>query len=149
MRAVVQRVRECSVTVDGDLISSIDRGLLVYLGVTHTDTTTDVEYMSDKIANLRIFPDVEGKMNLSMIDLDYEVMVVSQFTLYGDVRRGRRPSYDSAARPDHAERLYERVLDSLSQHGLPARGGKFQAKMDVRYVNDGPVTILIDSQKQF
>ncbi|HUX50137.1 MAG TPA: D-aminoacyl-tRNA deacylase [Spirochaetia bacterium] len=149
MRAVVQRVRECSVSVDSEEISSIRLGLLVYLGVTHNDNEVDAGYIADKVANLRVFPDDDGRMNLSAVDLGREIIVVSQFTLYGDVRKGRRPSYDSAARPEHAQALYNLVLTMISERGLSTYGGKFQAKMDVRYVNEGPITILIDSQKQF
>jgi len=149
MRAVVQRVRECSVSVDSEAISSIRLGLLVYLGVTHNDNEVDAGYIADKVVNLRVFPDEDGRMNLSAVDLGREIIVVSQFTLYGDVRKGRRPSYDSAARPEHAQALYNLVLTMISERGLPTCGGKFQAKMDVQYVNEGPITILIDSQKQF
>jgi len=149
MRSVVQRVRECSVSVDGEIISSIRSGLLVYLGVTHEDNEKDAEYIAEKVVNLRVFPDELGKMNLSAADLGREIIVVSQFTLYADVRKGRRPSYDSAARPEHAQSLYELVIRMITERGLSTCGGKFQAKMDVRYVNEGPITILIDSKKQF
>ncbi len=149
MRAVAQRVRDCSVSVAGRAVSSIAKGLLVYLGISRNDTGRDAEYVAEKLANLRIFPDTQGKMNLSVLDLDYDILVVSQFTLYGDVRRGRRPSYDGAAAPDVAQTLYLELLAALSTRGIHTLGGEFQAVMDVHYVNEGPVTILIDSQKQF
>jgi len=149
MRAVAQRVRDCTVSVADRTVSSITKGLLVYLGISHNDSDKDTAYVAEKLANLRIFPDTQGKMNLSVLDLDYDILVVSQFTLYGDVRRGRRPSYDAAAAPEVAQRLYLELLESLSARGIHTFGGEFQAIMEVRYVNEGPVTILIDSQKQF
>lgn len=149
MRAVVQRVRDCEVAVADERVAAIGKGLLVYLGVTHADGPGDADYIAEKVVNLRIFPDAADKMNLSAADLGYSVIVVSQFTLYGDVRRGRRPSWDAAARPEHAEKLYLATIDALNARGVPAFGGRFQAKMQVAYVNEGPVTILIDSQKQF
>ncbi len=149
MRAVVQRVRDCSVTVADEVVARIEKGLLVYLGVTHEDSGKDAAYIADKVPNLRIFPDDSDRMNLSAADLGYSVIVVSQFTLYGDVRKGRRPSWDAAARPEHAEKLYLETIDALNARGIPTFGGRFQAKMQVAYVNEGPVTILVDSQKQF
>jgi D-tyrosyl-tRNA(Tyr) deacylase len=149
MRAVVQLVRDCAVKVDGVCVGSLDRGLLVYLGISARDTASDIDYLSAKIVNLRIFPDENGKMNLSLLDTSEGIIVVSQFTLYGDVRRGRRPSYDEAASPREAEKLYVAFLDKLRAFGFSPAGGKFQAKMDVSYVNRGPVTILVDSEKKF
>ena len=149
MRAVVQRVRECSVHVEGRLTGSIPTGLLVYLGVGRKDSEQDVRALCDKIVNLRIFPDTEGKMNLSVRDIGGGVMLVSQFTLYGDAREGRRPSYSEAADPVTARRLYQHALDLLSQSGLPIASGQFQAIMEVAYTNMGPITILLDSEKKF
>jgi D-aminoacyl-tRNA deacylase len=149
MRAVVQRVRGCSVSVDGRLTGTTDHGLLVYLGVGRKDSDRDVQYLCDKVLNLRIFPDEAGKMNLSVQDAGGGIMVVSQFTLYGDAREGRRPSYTLAAEPDLARSLYEQALQILSESGLPVASGEFQARMEVSYTNMGPVTILLDSEKQF
>ena len=149
MRAVVQRVAECSVSVEARLIDSIADGLLVYLGVSDEDDADDARYLAEKVANLRIFLDVEGKMNLSAADLEKEVLVVSQFTLYADARKGRRPSYSHAAEPELASRLYVQFIDELKLLGFSPKAGEFGAMMDVRYVNKGPVTILLDSQKLF
>jgi D-aminoacyl-tRNA deacylase len=149
MRAVVQRVRECSVHVEGRLTGSIPVGLLVYLGVGRKDSEQDVRPFCDKIVNLRIFPDTEGKMNLSVRDIGGGIMVVSQFTLFGDAREGRRPSYTEAADPQTARRLYESALDVLSKSELPIASGQFQASMEVSYTNLGPITILLDSEKKF
>jgi D-tyrosyl-tRNA(Tyr) deacylase len=149
MRAVVQRVHEASVTVDGECVGSIGRGLLVYLGAARGDEPKDVQYMTDKIAGLRIFANDDGKMSLSVVDLGGDALVVSQFTLFGDVRRGRRPSFDGAAEPADAERLYMDVVDALRDKGLRVETGRFRAMMDVRSVVDGPVTIQIDSRKLY
>lgn len=149
MRAVVQRVRDCSVTVAGRIVGSISRGLLVYLGVGRADTPATVPALADKVVNLRIFPDGEGKMNLSVKDVGGSVLVVSQFTLFGDVRGGRRPSYTAAAEPGTARELYEAFLRCVAAEGLAVAGGEFQARMDVAYVNEGPVTILVDTEKAF
>lgn len=124
-------------------------GLLVLLGVGHEDTEADVAYLSEKIAGLRIFEDEEGRMNLSVVDAGGSVLAVSQFTLYGDVRRGKRPSFDAAAPPEHARRLYELFVESIRAAGLQCETGRFQAMMQVDLVNEGPVTILLDSKKQF
>ncbi len=149
MRAVVQRVSRASVTVDSECVGSIDRGLLVLLGVSNKDSESDARYCVEKTLNLRVFEDSDGKMNLSLLDVGGELLVVSQFTLYGDTRRGRRPSFIDAAQPDEANRLYEYfVSESKKQIGHVATG-QFQAMMDVELVNDGPVTILIDSEKNF
>ncbi len=149
MRAVAQRVSSASVTVEGELTGSIGRGLLVYLGAAEGDTDGDVAYMADKLAGLRIFPDESGKMSRSVEDVGGGVLVVSQFTLFGDVRRGRRPSFDGAAPPDEANRRYEQVVARLRGRGLEVATGRFRAMMDVSAVVDGPVTILIDSKKLF
>jgi len=149
MRAVVQRVRRARVTVDDSTSGEIDLGLLVLLGVGAEDSDLDVKYLADKVAGLRIFEDAAGKMSRSVSDVGGAVLVVSQFTLYGDVRRGRRPSFDSAAPPAEANRLYESFCELLHQAGLTVQTGVFQAMMDVELVNHGPVTILIDSKKTF
>ena len=149
MRAVIQRVSDARVLVDGRVISSISRGLLVLLGVAEDDSEADARYLADKTANLRIFEDDEGKMNLSVSDTNGEVLVVSQFTLYGDCRKGRRPSFAAAARPPKAEALYEAYVSTLMDVGLQTKTGVFQADMDVKLTNDGPVTILLDSRKTF
>jgi D-tyrosyl-tRNA(Tyr) deacylase len=149
MRAVVQRVEDCSVEVEGRRTGRIDRGLLVYLGVGQEDAEKDLDYIADKVAHLRIFPDAEGRMNLSAHDLGLPVLVVSQFTLFGDARNGRRPSYSSAAEPQKARDLYLRLLDKLRAGGFVTQAGEFAASMRVRYTNVGPVTILLDSRKLF
>ena len=149
MRAVVQRVSEASVSIDGEIVSRIGKGLLILLGVGADDTESDAEYLADKIANLRIFEDEKGKMNLSVLDVGGEAMVVSQFTLYGDCRKGRRPSFTRAAKPDKAQALYSYFILRLREEGVPTREGVFQAHMKVNLTNDGPVTILLDSGKSF
>ena len=149
MRAVIQRVTSASVKVDGELVSEIGTGLLIFLGVAHQDTETELQYIANKVANLRIFEDADGKMNLSLIDIGGSALVVSQFTLYGDCRKGRRPSFIDAARPDVANDLYEQFISVLKEMNIPTQGGTFQAMMDVQLINDGPVTILLDSNKQF
>jgi D-tyrosyl-tRNA(Tyr) deacylase len=149
MRAVVQRVSRAKVTVDGWSTGEIGMGLLVLLGVSHEDTEADVNYLAEKIAGLRIFEDEDGKMNRSVLDAGGSVLAVSQFTLYGDVRRGKRPSFDAAAPPDHARRLYELFVERIRAAGLRCETGRFQATMSVELVNEGPVTILLDSGKVF
>jgi D-aminoacyl-tRNA deacylase len=149
MRAVIQRVRSCSVTVGGEITGSIKQGLLVYLGVEQGDTEDDLRYMADKTLNLRIFPDNSGKMNHSVVDLKLDILVVSQFTLCADARKGRRPSYSHAADSEIASRLYEGYLKLLGQSGISPQCGVFGALMDVSYTNTGPVTILLDSKKTF
>ena len=149
MRAVVQRVRDCSVDVSSERVGAIESGLLVYAGFESGDGEGDLRYMAEKILNLRIFADGEGKMNLSLLDVGEEILVVSQFTLHADTRKGRRPSYGRAAAPAAAEPLYERFLGELAAGGLQPQRGRFGAHMMVSYTNDGPVTILLDSKKLF
>lgn len=149
MRAVVQRVSSASVGVDGTIVGAIGKGLTVFLGVGAEDTERDADYLAEKIVGLRIFPDENHKMNLSLQDVGGEVLVVSQFTLYGDCRKGKRPSFVTAAPPDEANRLYEYCVERIRGFGIPAATGQFQAMMEVKVSNDGPVTILLDSTKQF
>ena len=147
MRAVIQRVNSGSVTVDGNVVGSIGKGFVVLLGVSEKDTTEDVVYMTDKIVNLRIFEDEEEKMNLSLQDIKGELLVVSQFTLYGDCRKGRRPNFMSAARPEKAEELYGDFVNRCREMGVKTETGTFQASMIVNIENDGPVTVIVDSEK--
>ena len=149
MRAVVQLVKKASVRVNGSVISAIGPGLLVLLGVRKHDTSGDAKMLAEKIAHLRIFPDKGQLMNLSVLDVGGEVLVVSQFTLYGDCRKGRRPSYSQAAPPAQAETLYEMFIRETANLGVPVVSGKFQAMMDVDLTNQGPVTVLLDSTKSF
>ena len=149
MRAVVQRVRRASVTVEGRTVGAIGQGLLVLLGVGREDTGRDADYVAAKIRDLRLFADADGRMNRSVAEVGGAVLVVSQFTLFGDCRRGRRPSYSGAAAPDRALELYEALLARLRLDGLPVQAGEFQAMMDVELVNDGPVTVLLDSGRAF
>ena len=149
MRAVVQRVSRCRVTVDGNPTGEIGPGLLVLLGVSKTDTEGAADYLVEKIIGLRVFENAAEKMNLSVQDISGAVLVVSQFTLYGDVRRGKRPSFDAAARPEEAKRLYEYFVARVRAAGLRCETGQFQAMMEVELVNSGPVTILLDSEKLF
>lgn len=149
MRAVLQRVTRASVKVDSETTGEIGHGLLVLLGVAQDDTEADADYLAEKIAGLRIFEDDAGKMNLSVVDTSGSVLAVSQFTLFGDVRRGKRPSFDAAARPESARELYEYFVGRIRALGLRCETGRFQAMMDVELVNSGPVTILLDSKKLF
>ena len=149
MRAVVQRVSEASVTVDRERIGEIGAGLLVLVGVAEGDTETDAAYVAEKVVNLRVFEDGAGKMNRSLLDVGGELLAVSQFTLLGDARKGRRPSFIDAAPPDVGNRLYEAFCAAVRETGVRVATGKFQAMMDVALVNQGPVTILIDSKKMF
>ena len=149
MRAVVQRVSSSKVTVDDRITGEISKGLLVLLGVTHEDTSKDVDYMIDKILNLRIFEDENEKMNLSLKDVNGELLVVSQFTLYGDCRKGKRPSFSNAARPDLATTLYEEFIEKAKVKEVVVGTGEFGAHMMVDLTNDGPVTILLESNKSF
>lgn len=149
MRAVVQRVSRSSVISEGVCTGEIQQGLMVLLGVTHDDNEQDARYLAEKIANLRIFEDEEDKLNLSVLDVGGAVLSVSQFTLYGDCRKGRRPSFTEAARPEQANALYEQFNQFLQQQGVVVETGRFQTHMAVELVNDGPVTILLDSKKNF
>ena len=149
MRAVVQRVTEASVTVDGIVVGQIGRGFLVLLGIAGDDSEQDVVWLAGKIAGLRVFEDAEGKMNLGLSDVGGAVLLVSQFTLYGDCRKGRRPSFVEAARPEAAVPLYHSMVAELRGLSVPVETGTFQAHMDVRLLNDGPVTLLLDSRRQF
>lgn len=149
MRAVVQRVNFSSVEVDGKIVGSIKKGLNVLLGVGEGDTVKEVEYMADKICGLRIFEDEDEKMNLSLQDIGGEMLCISQFTLFGDARKGKRPSFSTAAKPDVAENLYEEFVKAVEKKGIHVQKGVFRAHMIVDIQNDGPVTILIDSEKNF
>ena len=149
MRAIIQRVSRASVTAQGEVVGKIGKGLLVLLGVSLKDTEAAADYLCDKIIGLRIFEDADDKMNLSLQDVGGALLVVSQFTLYGDVRRGKRPSFDQAARPEQANQLYEYFVSRMRAAGIMCETGKFQAMMEVDLVNDGPVTILVDSEKTF
>ncbi len=144
MRAVLQRVKESSVTVDGTVVGKIGRGILVLLGVAGEDTEKEAGYLVDKIIHLRIFEDEEGKMNRSLVDIGGSLLVVSQFTLLGDCRKGRRPSFVQAAPPDRASQLYEYFVEQARQKGVPTETGQFRAMMDVALVNDGPVTLILE-----
>ena len=149
MRCVVQRVKEASVTVAGETVGKIGPGYMVLIGVSVEDTEKDVRYMADKVPNLRIFEDAEDKMNLSLKDVGGEILAVSQFTLYGDARGGRRPSFIAAARPEAANELYEQLVASWREQGIHVETGRFRTHMEVGLVNDGPVTILLDSTMGF
>ena len=149
MRAVVQRVSRAKVTVGKEIAGEIGTGLLVLLGVGRDDTEADANYLAEKIVGLRIFEDLDGKMNRCVQDVGGSVLAVSQFTLYGDVRRGKRPSFDAAAPPEQARRLYEFFVERIRAAGLRCETGRFQEMMQVELVNDGPVTILLDSTKAF
>lgn len=146
MRAVLQRVSRARVTVAGEVTGEIGPGLLVLLGVTHTDTADDARWLADKTASLRLFPDEQGKMNRNVADVSGAVLVVSQFTLYGDCQKGRRPSFVDAARPEQAVPLYEGYVNALKALGVPTATGRFGAMMDVELVNDGPVTLILESR---
>lgn len=149
MRAVVQRVTEASVSVDGNVVGAVGAGVMVLLGVAPSDGEAEVKWFADKIANLRIWPDDEGKMNRSLLDVGGQALVVSQFTLYGDARKGRRPSFIRAAQGAEADAIYQRCVEELSALGVHCETGVFGAMMKVGLVNDGPVTILLDSDKTF
>ena len=149
MRAVVQRVSSASVTVDEQIVGQIEKGFVVLLGITGTDTEADVNFLANKIIGLRVFEDADEKMNCSIVDVGGSLLVISQFTLFGDCRKGRRPSFIEAARPEQAKPLYESFVSELRTQGVSTETGTFQAHMDVALVNDGPVTLLLDSQKLF
>lgn len=149
MRAVVQRVNGARVEVDGEIVGEIGRGLLIFLGVGEGDSEKDCEYLANKIAHLRVFSDEQGLMNLSLIEVEGAALVVSQFTLWGDCRKGRRPSFTRAAAPAEAKELYEDFIGFMKARGLQVASGEFQEMMDVHLINDGPVTLLLDSAKAF
>ncbi|WP_273125035.1 D-aminoacyl-tRNA deacylase [Bacillus weihaiensis] len=145
MKVVVQRARNAQVVVENEVVGSIHEGVMVLVGVTHEDTEKDAEYLADKVVNLRIFEDESGKMNHSLLDIGGQVLSVSQFTLYGDCRKGRRPNYMNAAKPDFASTIYEKFNDCLKEKGVHVETGTFGAMMDVQFTNVGPVTLLIES----
>ncbi len=146
MRVVVQRSKKAKVTVDGEIVGQISKGLVLLVGVTHDDTEADAAYLAEKIANLRIFEDDAGKMNVSLLDVGGEILSISQFTLYGDCRKGRRPNFMDAARPDQANLLYETFNRLLGNKDIRVETGKFGAMMDVELINDGPVTLIVESK---
>ena len=146
MRAVIQRVKSSSVTVEDELVGKIGKGLLVLLGVATSDKTDDAKYLADKIVNLRIFEDGNHKLNLSLFDMGGEMLVVSQFTLLGDCKKGRRPSFVKAAPPELAKELYRQFVERVRQKGVPVKTGRFQAVMEVTLINDGPVTLILESK---
>jgi D-tyrosyl-tRNA(Tyr) deacylase len=145
MRIVVQRSKEASVTVAGEVVGQIDHGLVLLVGVTHTDTEADVDFVAEKVAHLRIFEDEEGKMNRSVLETGGQILSISQFTLYGDCRKGRRPNFMAAARPEQAEPLYDRFNQRLREKGLHVETGRFGEMMEVRLLNHGPVTLIVES----
>jgi D-tyrosyl-tRNA(Tyr) deacylase len=149
MRAVVQRVKSANVKVEDKIIGSIEQGILLLLGVEETDEETDLEYMCEKVPNLRIFEDENGKMNKSLLDVRGSILVISQFTLLGDARKGRRPSFTVAARPEKAIPMYEKFITDMKRKNIKTQAGEFGAEMKVELINDGPVTILLDSKKVF
>lgn len=146
MRVVVQRSKEASVTVENEVVGKIKKGFVLLVGVAHEDTIEDAKYLAEKIVHLRIFEDSDGKMNHSLLDVGGEVLSISQFTLYGDCRKGRRPNFMKAAKPDHALAIYETFNRLLEEKGVSVATGEFGAMMDVRLINDGPVTLIIDSK---
>lgn len=146
MRVVLQRSKQANVKVNDEIIGQITHGFVLLVGITHTDTTEDVNYIAEKIVNLRVFEDDEGKMNLSLLDVGGEILSVSQFTLYGDCRKGRRPSFTDAAKPEYANNLYEEFNRALAAKGVKVETGKFGAMMDVSLTNDGPVTLILESK---
>ncbi|KAB2495615.1 D-aminoacyl-tRNA deacylase [Priestia endophytica] len=146
MKVVLQRAKDAKVTVEGTTVGAISKGLVLLVGVTHEDTEEDVKYLAEKIPNLRIFEDESGKMNLSLLDVEGAILSVSQFTLYGDCRKGRRPNFMGAAKPDKAELLYEEFNGALREKGIIVETGTFGAMMDVSFTNDGPVTLILESK---
>jgi len=148
MRALIQKVKKASVEVRGEIVGEIGKGLVILLGVANKDTEKDAKFLANKIANLRIFEDERGKFNLSLLDIGVEALVISQFTLYADTKKGRRPSFTKAASPQEADTLIEMFIDELKSHGIKTSKGKFRAKMLVKIFNDGPVTIFLDSSEK-
>lgn len=148
MKSVIQRVSQASVTIDNAVVGEIQKGFMILLGITHTDTEKDVKWMVDKITGLRVFEDENGKMNLSLEDVEGELLIVSQFTLYGDARKGRRPSFIDAARPEKAIPLYEKFVEMAREKGVKVATGEFGADMKVSLINDGPVTLIVDSPEK-
>lgn len=148
MRAVIQKVSQANVTVENQQVGQIDQGIVVLLGVTHEDTEADADYLAKKITQLRIFEDEQGKMNLSLLDIKGAILSISQFTLYAETKKGRRPSFSKAARPNQAKPLYEYFNEQVRRLGVEVETGEFGAMMDVSLTNDGPVTIVIDSEQQ-
>jgi D-tyrosyl-tRNA(Tyr) deacylase len=146
MKVVLQRAKQAQVTVEGETVGAIDHGLVLLVGITHGDTEEDARYLAEKIAHLRIFEEEDGKMNQSVKDAGGAILSISQFTLYGDCRKGRRPNFMEAAKPEHAEPLYEMFNSHLEQLGLHVETGRFGAMMDVQLINDGPVTLLVESK---
>ncbi|MEH7384109.1 D-aminoacyl-tRNA deacylase [Bacillus sp. JJ1521] len=146
MKVVVQRARDARVIVQNEEVGSINNGLMLLVGITHTDTIEDIKYVADKIVNLRIFEDDEGKMNLSLLDVKGDILSVSQFTLYGDCRKGRRPNFMDAAKPEYAEKMYELFNAEIREKGVKVETGSFGAMMDVQFTNVGPVTLIIESK---
>lgn len=149
MRAVVQRVKKASCTVDEKIVGKIEKGILLFLGIGEGDEGKDLKYLVDKVLGLRIFPDEEGKMNLSLEDIEGQILIISQFTLYGDVRKGKRPSFSKSSSPEIGEKYYNKFIEDVKSRGIKAETGIFGADMDIELINDGPVTILLDSEKIF
>lgn len=149
MRAVVQRVKEASCKVDGKTVGKIEKGILLFLGIGKGDEDKDLKYLVDKVLGLRIFSDDEGKMNLSLEDVEGEILIISQFTLYGDARKGKRPSFSNSSSPEIGEAYYKQFIEEVRSRGIKAETGVFGADMDIQLINDGPVTILLDSEKIF
>lgn len=148
MKVVLQRAKHAAVSVDGNVVGKIDSGVVLLVGITHDDTEEDAQYLANKIAHLRIFEDEHGKLNHSLLERSREVLSVSQFTLYGDCRKGRRPSFIQAAKPEQAKKLYERFNELLREQGLTVETGQFGAMMEVSFTNDGPVTFILESEKR-
>lgn len=148
LRIVIQRAKKARVLVNNQVVGAIDFGLMILVGVTHDDTDEDIDYIADKLVNLRVFEDTEGKMNLSLLDVGGSILSVSQFTLYADTKKGRRPSYINAARPEQAEKLYERLNEVIREKGIVVETGIFGAMMDVEFINEGPVTIILESESR-
>lgn len=147
MRVVVQRAKSASVTVEGKVVGEISKGFLILVGITHLDDVTDAKYLAEKVVNLRVFEDENGKMNDSLLDVAGQILSISQFTLYGDCRKGRRPNFMDAAKPDHALKIYEKFNEELRLKGVTVETGEFGAMMDVKFTNEGPVTLILESKE--